>query len=270
MRAFAAGFLWIGLGSSALAGVVVLENGNVLVGELDPAEVTSEALVVRQPAGAAGVIRVPREKVRWFDVDADAPTADYWRRFPTAPIDAVWEHTRPRPSEGEAEVELPPPPPMTSASRGLRAVPVGDRHVQLRGPEGWSWSRERGVTMWVSDRPGPSGFHPRIHVFSVETPAGAFVDQVGWIQTELKKLADEGGYEVEQLYTLREVAGGADQRMVTSTRAGGQTIAAMRLVSFRANRTYFFAAYAHRDDYERYHRLFQAALRSLELLGESS
>ena len=62
----------------------------------------------RSAAAAEGFAGEPVETEemapRWFDVDADAPTADYWRRFPTAPIDAVWEHTRPRPSEGEAEV----------------------------------------------------------------------------------------------------------------------------------------------------------------------
>jgi hypothetical protein len=253
--------------SSALAGVVVLENGNVLVGEIRPQDVTIEAVIVRQPAGQDGEIRVPIEQVRWHDLQADEPTAEYWRQFPDAPIDPLYEYTRPRP-DGEPIIQVPPPPPIPPR-RGLSPLPTGDRYLQLRAPQGWDATRERGVTMLVSDRRETSDFRPRIHVFSVKTPPGSYAEQVGWIEAELAKLADEGGYEVDQLYTLKTVEGGADQRLVTQTRVGERTIVALRQIYFRQDRTYFFAAYAHEDDYQRVKKLFRQVLGTVKLLQES-
>lgn len=69
----------------AQAGVVVLENGKVVVGEI-PAELdTAEKLTVRRPVPIGkderGEMEFLKADVRWYSREHDAPTAEYWEKF---------------------------------------------------------------------------------------------------------------------------------------------------------------------------------------------
>ncbi len=93
-------------------GCVVTGSGEVLVGRLT---VDAAGITVRWPYGErsfAGSVWIPRDEVRWAEVGVDRPTEDYWRRFPTAPIDERYRRGQARPQatdrqEGAARVSDP-------------------------------------------------------------------------------------------------------------------------------------------------------------------
>lgn len=87
------------------SGVVVLLSGDVLVGRLS---VEGGSVTVRWPTGAGsfGETRVPRRAVRWMKEGVDAPTEDYYRAFPNAPLDPRYRRATAPGGRLQAEAEL--------------------------------------------------------------------------------------------------------------------------------------------------------------------
>lgn len=87
------------------SGVVVLLSGEVLVGRLS---VEGAFVTVRWPtgAGALGETRVPRRAVRWMKEGVDAPTDEYYRQFPNAPLDPRYRRAEAPGGRLQAEAEL--------------------------------------------------------------------------------------------------------------------------------------------------------------------
>lgn len=247
------------------AGIVVYDDGGSVVGKLDPADVTDQELLVRSPEGQQGEMRIPRHRVRWFDPAADAPTDAYFERHLDDPLESRWAALREafvrkhRPGvifdpslPDPTEFDLDPLGPVVPVAHGATVRPLRD-----------SVAEPGEVTMFVARRRGASGYAPRVHVFSVEAPRAAAEKQLGWIERELRALAVEGGYRAEELYRLREVGGGFDQVMITTTRtADGRELRALRRICFRAERTWFFSAYADAADFERLRGRFRLSLES--------
>ena len=74
-------------------GIVVLKNGEVVVGRIDAADDAEERLVVHWPYGertSRGILAIPKYRVRWFDRALDAPSGAYWEAYADAPIDERW------------------------------------------------------------------------------------------------------------------------------------------------------------------------------------
>lgn len=93
------------------AGVVVLKNGKVLVGEVREEGTEHLVLVYRKPE--QGRFRVERRRVRWYDLEADALTDAYFERFADEPLEERYEPLRERwrlaRKRRAGDVEPPPP-----------------------------------------------------------------------------------------------------------------------------------------------------------------
>lgn len=256
--------------ASARAGIVVLETGETIVGKIDPRrDVTLDAVVVQDPEGAEGAMRVERHRIRWFDAVANAPTRDYWLRFHDDPIEPRWDGSRARHDEAEKQREP------EWQGEGLPHDPLGPRlqaeHFDLFGPLGWFVSTADGVTMIVGPA-GPSGFRPRIHVFASPTPPSASpAEPLAWIEGELEELSAEAEFSIEELNRPRAVAGGADHELVTRTDLAAapgrqaRTVRALRRVSIRADWTVVAAAYADARDWEAVEPVLRRAFGTLRV-----
>jgi len=248
------------------AGIVVLEDGRTIVGTIEADDVGPEAVVVQDPAGEAGRFRVDRHRIRWFDREADAPTDAYWAAHVEEPIEPRWHAARERwlADREDRGPRVDPPPFDPGAGPRLSARPTGDEHFDVRYPRGWFASREDGITMIVSPRAGRGGYRPRIHVFSVVAPPGATADeQLEWIRAGLSRQVNGGEFAITERYVPRRVDGGVDETLVTRTRVAGREVVALRRVAFRAERVYFFAAYAAAADYPARAELFRECLETL-------
>lgn len=254
------------------AGILVLDNGETIVGKFGPQDVTDDVISIRTLEGEGrSAMKVPRHRVRWFDHEAFAPTDAYFDAHLEDSLAARWEPLREgyRVRRAAKTDEVDPIVVDTRdlvTSEPLTRLDLG--HLVVGSPRGW-WNETTDpdeITMCVGKR-RESNYAPRIHVFSVEAPrATNFGDQLELVQGELRKLAAEGGYRTEELFHLKKRPdGGADQVMITVTRgADGREIRALRKICFRAERTYFFAAYADARDFEAEEGRFWASLESFE------
>jgi dienelactone hydrolase len=80
----------------AQAGVIVLKNGKVLVGQFDDGDVDKDEIRLHPDGDPRNVLQVPRHTIRWFSKKGKEPSDDYWERFSDAKIDADYEPQRQR------------------------------------------------------------------------------------------------------------------------------------------------------------------------------
>ncbi len=268
----------------AHAGVIVLKNGNVIVGRIRDEEVNKESITVRWPykdRTERGHQEVERFRVRWYDTAQDLPTDAYWEQYSDTeefPIDdrylgllERWKLRKESVNDGFGEITLVDP--FQSGDRtSLNPIPVENETFRIQKPEGWTSSIEDGITVFVSDESGKEGFRPRIHVFSMESVVkGRIEDQILWLEQQMGRLADKaGGFEVREKARLRPRGGGFDQEMLTRTVRLDRPVLTLRKLLFRKKRTYVFAAYAHEQDYTGRELLFQACMRSLEIFEDTA
>lgn len=256
------------------AGIIVLDNGETIVGKFGADDVTDEVISIRTLEGEGrSAMKVPRHRVRWHDTEAFAPTDAYFERHLEDSLASRWEPLREEyrirmAAKGTTDVDVVVVDP-GDLIKGEPLTRLELQHMSVGSPRGWrnDTSKPDEITMCVSTKKPPeSRYKPRIHVFSVEAPRDDAGDQLEMIQAELKKLATAGGYRTEELHRLRQRPdGGVDQVMITVTRgADGHEIRALRKICFRAERTYFFAAYADARDFEEEEGRFWASLESFE------
>lgn len=266
------------LAPPAAAGIVVLKNGEVLVGRLRADEDTQDELIMRWPykeRTERGEIKLPKFRIRWYDRDADEPTDAYWEKYEADVIDSAWlPHLQRWRIRKQAESDVPDVSILEGfdAPRGkLSPVPVQTRDFELRKPDGWTSATEDGITIFVSDQPGAEGYRPRIHVYSVPSLQRESTErQVDWIQREIGRLGQGAGnkFEVREMKRLKPVRGGFDQEMLTATTRAERTVFCLRQVSFRDKRTYFFSAYADERDYGSLEILLKNCMRTLVILED--
>lgn len=262
----------------AQAGIVVLKNGEVLVGRIRADEDTQDELIMRWPyklRTERGEITLPKYRLRWYDREADEPTDEYWEKHENDIIDANWipalERWRVR---KRAESEVPDVPIMDGfdSPRGkLSPVPVQTADFSIRKPDGWTSSTEDQITIFISDQPGADGYRPRVHVFAVPSLQRESAErQVEWMQREIGRLGVGAGnkFEIRELKRLKPVRGGFDQEMLTTTTRAERQVLCLRQVSFRDKRTYLFSAYADERDYGQLEILFKACMRTLVILED--
>lgn len=268
----------MGLARPCEAGVVVLKNGEVLVGRIRADEDTQDELIMRWPYKErkdSGHIKLPKFRIRWYDREADEPTDAYWEKFENEPIDSAWlPHLEKWRIRKRAEQEQPDVTILEGfdSPRGkLSPVPVQTGHFEIRKPDGWTSATEDGITIFVSDQPGADGYRPRIHVFSVPSlPSESAELQLNWVQREIGRLGGGAGnkFDVREMKRLKPVRGGWDHEMLTATTRADRTVFCLRQMSIRDKRTYFFCAYADERDYSGLEILFKACMRSLTILED--
>lgn len=263
----------------AEGGIIITREGKVIIGRILKEEVTEEGVRVHWPYKenkTRGTFFIQKNLLRWYDIDLDEPSGEYWDKHGNDPIDAVWLQHRDRylaskqKSTSEADLKLI----LENISRPNLArlsplsIPfrMGSSEIQIRKPEGWQRQEVNGILMLVSDQKGLDGVTPRIHIFSVQAASATPSEQVGWLRAELLKIAGsadafEGRDEEGPKVTAK---GGFDYTITTTMRrSGAKPVAALRQLFFRENRTYFYSAYAHEKEYDKYSILFRACLQSM-------
>lgn len=84
------------ISSPASAGVIVLKNGKVLIGDFSDEDVSEEEIKLHPIPGKKNVLKVPRHKIRWFSTEGKEPSDEYWKQFLESKIDGDWEPQRVR------------------------------------------------------------------------------------------------------------------------------------------------------------------------------
>lgn len=255
------------------AGVVVLKNGNVIVGKVSRDPETGDVLV-RWPHGSqrkTGKLLVPAHTLRWANPDQDVLSDDYFREHLDAPLQgALWlrmleEYKLRQERRGDDDQG----PLIVPTSLDPLALPAIDAPgFRLRKPRGWGASLQEGILILQAPPEGGRGFQPRIHAFAVEGVEESPSAQVGWVQAELGRLEDAtaGRAEFRLLGSVEmSAAGGETQaRFVSETLYEGLRVRALRRLVFRGGKTYVLCAYADGPDFAAHEGLFRACLDSLE------
>jgi hypothetical protein len=265
---------------AAHAGIVILKNGKVFIGVIDPEGVTDDKITMKSPRLYKGAPPVrgtqdfPRYEVRWHDVNADEPTDDYFKLYENETLDqryTVFAQRWKERQDNSMPIALPIMPSVSkTGSLSAISIPVswGSDAISMRKPTGWTVNKVNDILILESDQKGTEGFVPRIHVYSVESAVGQVSDQVTWVKQELEKLASTAdGFELKSENTAPKMnaKGGYDVEWITSTRRNSRTIRAMRQMHFRDHRTYFVTCYAHEKDFEDLNLLFHACMSSLAI-----
>lgn len=279
--AFVAGLsalLLVGTVGPSEAGIVILENGEVIVGKIGKKDVEEDRITVRWPYGSRvdrGSIKVERKRVRWHDPAADEPTDAYWKQyFDEKLIGAYWLRLREEYRLRQERLKNPKPTgpgipvPIIAFKIGSQFEPnaLKGEGFSIKLLRDWKAESEDGILMMRAPKTGSFGFRPRIHVFSSKASrVVGYQAQVEWVRAELKKISGKLGFKIVEQDRLRRSSLGADQVLKTETKLEQRTIVALRKVCFRNNRTYFFTAYADARDYKKVEGMFRDCLKTWKL-----
>lgn len=271
--------------ASAEAGVIVLNNGNVITGRIRKEEDTAEFVTMRWPykqlthrghqkyehGSAPHNIRWHRRNTE--KQDYDQPTDEYWERYEDIekyPIDPKFMALRERwllkrkRQEDNNEGLVVIDDPLTKGPR-LHPIPVDAGTFKVQKPEGWSSLVEDNIWIFQA-KEAREGYHPRIHVFAGPAVIGQADDQLQWFESRMKRVADDGGFEVKDKAHLKtRPGGGFDQVMSTRTVVRKRAVMALRKVFFRKKHTYFFTAYCHESEFPELRALFERCMASMRI-----
>lgn len=270
-----AGALLLAAPAPASAGIVVLKNGEVFVGRIRKEEVSDEKIVVRWPykqeadPEGRGQMEIPRFRVRWYDLEGDEPSDAYWTEYENEKIDQRFlphlERWRLRRKNASDYVDVPILIEPEGPRSKLSPIPVNGRDFEMRKPDGWTTRTDGDITIIESNLVGADDYRPQIHVYSVEALTDNATSQMEWILNEVKQVASDGFEVKEENRPHPTKGGGLDQVLTTASTRGGRTVYALRRVSFRKKRTYFFTAYAHQKDYDAYGVLFEQCMSTFQI-----
>lgn len=271
LAAAVAGLFAVGFTGHSQAGIVVLKNGEVFVGKVRDDGVTSDSIVLHGVRGQDGRIALPRHRVRWYDAEANELTPDYFGAYlDETLLGDRWIRDR------ETYIANQSPPPagpfegtgILLSRPTLDVIPNTGNGFNVRKPAGWEASVENGILVLKAPRTAPSGFTPRIHVFSVASVDSDRSDQVEWIRAELERVSGLARLQIVELSRLRKVTAGENHRLVTETSLRARKVLAVREVCFRDERTYFFAGYADAREFTGLRTLLEQSLESLTLSND--
>lgn len=263
----------VGMGAVCEGGIVVKKNGEVFVGKIKPGETTAERIVLHNPAGEKGRWVFDRGDVRWFDSgEGEALTDAYFGQHLEDKLVGgkwiaqreAWKAARDN-RDGTGDGGGPWWDPLPLSLDVVDTIPISHQGTSLCKPAGWNASVEKGILVFRASRSGRSGFTARIHVFSVDAPEGTPTNQLDWIRQELTRVSGKAQFQVVEEHRLQKLERGADQKLLTETVVDGRTVRAIRLVSCREKRTYFFAGYVDVEDYTSFEREIRASLDTLTL-----
>lgn len=267
----------------AEAGVIILNNGNVITGRIRKEEDTAEFVTMRWPykhlthrghqkyehGSAPHNIRWHRRNTE--KQDYDQPTDEYWERYEDVekyPIDPKFMALRERwllkrkrqedSNEGLVVID----DPLTKGPR-LHPIPVDAGSFKVQKPEGWSSLVEDNIWIFQA-KEAREGYHPRIHVFAGPAVIGQADDQLQWFESRMKRVADD--FEVKDKAHLKtRPGGGFDQVMSTRSVVRNRPVMALRKVFFRKKHTYFFTAYCHESEFPELRALFERCMASMRI-----
>lgn len=271
--------------SQAEGGVVVLNNGRVFVGKIRKKDDTQDFVVLRWPYKQ----RRDRSHMKfehgnaphnirwhWRNPDPnklpDLPTDEYWEKYNDIekypiedkyiPFLQKWLEGR-KARESSTDLLVVVDDPLTKGQR-LSAILVDGGPFKIQYPEGWRAGIEDNIVIFTSPKPGADGFRARIHAFaSKSVQKRKIADQIKEITDQLGRVSEN--FEVKEKDRLRTLTHGFDQKLLTRTVLKDRPVLALRKIYFRDKYTYFFAAYAHEQDFAALKSLFERVMLSLQI-----
>jgi len=277
--------------SEAEAGILVTTKGKTFVGKLDPEKTPACPLdpknmpekvemswpykdTVDGPMGRAKWI-FRNYEIRWYSVTDDKPTDAYWERYLDEEIDVRWHKARDEYKRGQSQDEAEGFDPIrpkidlsNEKNRVLSPHPHRFGKAKVNFPDGWNVRNVGNVFIIERPEPGTGGFRPKIHLFEAENVPVLISDVVDHVRNTLsKQLQDREGakFEVLERSEPKTVEGGFDVNLYTASAVGDRKIRTLRRLAFRTEQTYFFAAYAHEDDWAEFEGLFKKCRNTLKV-----
>jgi len=278
--------------SSAEAGILVKKNGTTFIGKLNPettppcpadARDMPETVVMKWPYkdnadGPFGRSSLTFHdfEIRWYSVTDDLPTEDYWTRHLEEQIDVKWHKLRSEYKRGQntdTKDGFDPIKPnidlSTERNRVLSPHPHRFGKAKVNFPDGWNVRNVGKLFIIERSEPGVDGFRPKIHLYEVASVPALVPETVDLVRNTLKKqLAGrkDAKFEVLDRSQPKAIAGvGFDVNLSTASTISERKIRSLRKIAFRAEQTYFFAAYAHENDWAELEGLFKKCRNTLKV-----
>ncbi|MEZ6185553.1 MAG: hypothetical protein R3F62_11155 [Planctomycetota bacterium] len=215
-------------------------------------------------------------EIRWYSVDADQPTDEYWEKFLEEEIDVKWHRLRDEFKRGLNREETggfdPIKPKIDLSSESNRVLsPHAQRFgkAKVQYPDGWNVRNVGNVFIIERPDPGTGGFRPKIHLFEVGNVPALVPETVDMVRNTLDKQLEgvpESKFEVLERSQPNAIASvGFDVNLSTASTVGERRVRTLRRIAFRTEQTYFFAAYAHEEDWSELESLFKKCRNTLEV-----
>lgn len=273
----------------AHAGIIVTRKGKVFIGKIKKEGLGKDHITMIRPRhgngrpldiGKTASFKFERNKIRWFDINADAPTLEYWKKFKKKPIDPGFTPPKDLTGKGigvatDSETGL-----ATGTLDILRNRPqiLQKRKIQRAGFEflpPLDWERQdRGdsISVMIASSEAVGGFAARIHLFSVKRPSDQIYSldtQLQWYEEAIKKLSIDS--KINRIEKDSEQLLGSSSRnitMTTLTKREGREIVVRRYVFVRKEKIYFATCYSIKEEYKRRSKLFENFRKNLSLLDD--
>ena len=273
----------------AHAGIIVTRKGKVFIGTIKKEGLGKDHITMIRPRhgngkpldlGKTASFKFERNKIRWFDINANKPTLAYWKEFKNKSIDPGFPPPKDPNGTGvgvgtDAETGL-----ATGTLDILRNRPqiLQKRKIQRAGFEfqpPLDWERqERGdsVSIMVASNEAVNGYAARIHVFSVKRPSDEVYSldaQLQWYEEAIKRLSKD--QKINRVEKDEEELLGSRSRnitMTTLTKREGREIIARRYIFVRKEKIYFVSCYSIKEDYKRRSKLFEKFRNKLTVLED--
>lgn len=273
----------------AHAGIIVTRKGKVFIGKIKKEGLGKDHITMIRPRhgngrpldlGKTATFKFERNKIRWFDINADAPTLDYWKKFKKKPIDPGF--SPPKDLTGtiggvatDAETGLAQG--TLDILRNRRQI-LQKRKIQRAGfafqpPLDWE-RQDRGdsISVMVASNEVVGGYAARIHLFSVKRPSDQIYSldaQLQWYEEAIKKLSIDS--KINRVQKDSEELLGSSSRnitMTTLTKRDGREIIARRYLFIRKEKIYFATCYSIKEEFKRRSKLFDKFRKNLSLLDD--
>jgi len=268
----------------AEAGILVMKNGNVIIGRIRPDELSDDFVVVRWPynkssyprdlAESHGSKKFEAFRIRWYSIEADDLTDDYFKKHGDKEVESRFKDRVERwKAKKSAVVDAEVVPQVDQLRFGgvkLSAMAVMKDYYEIRKPDGWRTESDKDNEIFMVVAPEKTGgYASRIHVFSVAKPKVSVSDQISWIKAEAKKLSTNQILDIQGVPEHKIVAGkGTNVTLTTITRRNKIAVRVQRHVFFRKDRVYFVYCYAETKEFNRLQRLYRDCVKSLVIFED--
>lgn len=273
----------------AHAGIIVTRKGKVFIGKIKKEGLGKDHVTMIRPRhgngrplelGKTASFKFERNKIRWFDIDADAPTLEYWKKFKKEPIDPGFSPPKDLSGKGigvATDSETGLAQGTLDILRNRRQI-LNKRKIQRAGfafrpPLDWE-RQDRGdsISVMVASNEAVGGYAARIHLFSVKRPSDQIYSldkQLQWYEESIKKLSIDS--KVNRIEKDKEELLGSSSRnitMTTLTKREGRKIIVRRYIFVRKEKIYFATCYAIQEEYKRRSKLFENFRKNLKVLED--
>jgi hypothetical protein len=246
--------LLLALVAPAYAGIIIKKNGKVFLGTFDAADVSSRGIMLHRvhllpgEAPIAGDMFFGMNEIRWFDLEANAPTGPYYKAHREESLDPAWaKHRQDWIDSNEKDPGyVPPVLPPADLSSPIKKDGPGFQ-LTIRKPAFWTVA-EHGEILTLE----PREKNARIHVFASD------------VTGERALAVTRAALERIGAHFDAEAQVGNGVEWSTTIRVHGKTLKAVRKVIQMTQGTGFAIAYAEARDWPVLEKTLTTSLETFE------